>query len=143
MNKLDFLRALHQRSAKIYDYIGTTNWASRYTPATEGGTGGASAEWCVSNTDVRDICDGTADDCLAAGVTLCDARADCFGVMYHPRSWSNSQKGVKLCLSPDLGPKTDWYTIMKNPGTFIVTRFLRTESGVRKVNQSSQAEPRS
>merc|ERR1712048_1364032 len=82
-------------------------------PADDKYTGELRKVWCRDRFDAEDICDGTAGDCMEKGKSLCDARSDCFGVLYHPGQWSNNHKGVKLCSSTVLEFKTDWVTVMK------------------------------
>ena len=70
-------------------------------------------EWCSKRKNVKNICDGSKEDCLAKGEALCSEDNDCYGVMYHPGWWSNKYKGVMFCQSTELKPKPDWETYLK------------------------------
>ena len=67
-----------------------------------------------------DFCDGSKEDCLAKGEAKCSSDDACYGVMYHPGTWSSYFKGVKLCTSTQLAPKDDWQTFLKCGKHFFV-----------------------
>jgi len=51
---------------------------------------------CKDNNNLRNICDGTAKDCLAKGKEKCNKSKKCQGVMHNANAKS---KSVKICLS--------------------------------------------
>ena len=84
----------------IYSFSGCVDYQVEFT-----------TEWCADNIDIYNICDGSKEDCLAKGKSLCSAHSVCEGVMWN-EGWGAALKGVKFCTTQNLAQKGDWETFL-------------------------------
>jgi len=71
-------------------------------------------KWCADQVDVKNICDGSKEDCLAKGKSRCSADSGCEGVMWN-EDWGAALKGVKFCTNKQnlvQKQKRDWETFL-------------------------------
>lgn len=74
--------------------------------------------WCSSGVVLKNICDGTLENCVDSGKRWCDSNPSCHGIMYHPGWWSKQMEGIMWCKSTTMSQKHDWITYLKaTPGT--------------------------
>ena len=73
-------------------------------------------KYCKNHYDLKNICDGTKNDCVFKGKEICLSDPNCYGIMYNSK-WASEHNGVKICTTRKLQEKLekDWSIFLLEP----------------------------